>query len=77
MKIEERSFSAPWSETTYRHEISSNLMAFYYVIRPPATDEPGADEDCPGTSWPQARWPLDTGFGPLTVRPLPVPTTDT
>lgn len=35
MKIEERSFSAPWSETTYRHEISSNLMAFYYVIRPP------------------------------------------
>jgi ribosomal-protein-alanine N-acetyltransferase len=38
MLIEERSFSAPWSEATYRHEVSANPMAFYYVIRPPVAN---------------------------------------
>lgn len=42
MEIEQQSFSAPWSEGTYRHEITANPMAFYYAIRPPAGTEGSA-----------------------------------
>lgn len=57
MAIEERSFSAPWSEATYRHEVTANPMAFYYVIRPPRAsteaqreeiDSSDAPSDIPG-----------------------------
>jgi ribosomal-protein-alanine N-acetyltransferase len=47
MEIEHRSFSAPWSEATYRHEIASNPMAFYYAIRPPLA--PPTDAQPPST----------------------------
>jgi len=48
MEIEERSFSAPWSEATYRHEISANPMAFYYVVRPPLAGSDQADAEFAG-----------------------------
>jgi len=33
MEIEHRSFTLPWSASTYRHEILENANAHYYVLR--------------------------------------------
>ena len=33
MEIERRSFSLPWSENTYRHELLENANGHYYVLR--------------------------------------------
>jgi len=34
-QLELRCFTAPWSETAYRHELTSNPRSFYFVIRTP------------------------------------------
>ena len=33
MEIEREAFSAPWSASAYRHELLSNEMAHYYLVR--------------------------------------------
>jgi ribosomal-protein-alanine N-acetyltransferase len=34
MEIERESFSLPWPEEAYRHELTHNELAHYYVLRP-------------------------------------------
>jgi len=34
MEIEGESFSLPWPESGYQHELTRNEFAFYYVLRP-------------------------------------------
>ncbi len=34
MEIERESFSLPWPEGAYRHELTHNELAHYYVLRP-------------------------------------------
>ena len=41
MEIEGESFSLPWPESGYRHELTRNEFAYYYVLRPrPAASAP-------------------------------------
>ncbi|PWH15298.1 MAG: ribosomal-protein-alanine N-acetyltransferase [Ardenticatenia bacterium] len=42
MAIEHTAFSLPWPESAYRHEITQNELAYYYVLgfRSPAAPQP-------------------------------------
>jgi len=46
MEIERESFPTPWPAHAYRHEITENPLAHYYVVCPSsdASDEPSAAE---------------------------------
>jgi [ribosomal protein S18]-alanine N-acetyltransferase len=39
MEIERASFSAPWPDYAYRHEITENRLAHYYVLCPAAAHD--------------------------------------
>lgn len=54
MEIETRSFSMPWSANTYRHEILSNPMAFYFVVRPPRRETAADGSDAPDAESPES-----------------------
>lgn len=36
LSLERASFTSPWTEATFRHELNHNVRAFYFVLRTPA-----------------------------------------
>lgn len=51
MEIERESFSLPWPEHAYRHELTQNELAHYYVLRPRLP----LPSPIPATAWQRLR----------------------
>ncbi len=51
MEIEREAFSLPWPERTYRHELTQNDLAHYYVVYPRST----AFSSAPRSAWQRLR----------------------
>jgi len=70
MEIERVSFPTPWPARAYRHEVSQNSLAHYFVARRLFVDEPKEDveEEKPGVLKRVQRWAYGTkASGPPVV----------
>jgi len=68
-EIEQRSFSAPWSAGTFRHELEHNGRSVYWVIRP---TQPPLDAGLPPILAYGGYWLLDHEAHIMTIATHPV-----
>lgn len=67
-EIEQRSFSAPWSAGTFRHELEHNGRSVYWVLRPA---QPQRDADLPPILAYGGYWLLDHEAHIMTIATHP------